>query len=150
MTRFLKRKYGLIFSLVCLLVGLPFFHFHPGNTHTHQSELSPHHHEGHFHSPELNGFVDLINHDSANPRQGEEHHPHSDSDTGTNNFEVNLQKSSINTVKTVKAFKSGNTQKPVLIAGQTLFHPLSFDILAFESSGLPDTPKERSPPFPFV
>ena len=146
MAGFFKKKYGLIFSLVSLLLGLPFFHYHPGNTHTHQSELSEHHHEGHFHSNELSGFVGLIIHESPGPQQGEEHHPHSDTDTGANYFEINLQKSSATPVKTLKAFKSGNNQPPFLIPEPTLFHPVSFDILAFESSGFADFPKERSPP----
>jgi len=150
MTRFFKRKYEFVFVLVSLLLGLPFFHYHFDNIHTHQSESSPHHHEGHFHSHELNGFVQLIAHNSANPLQSEEHHSHSDTDSGTNYFEVNLQKTSVNPVKAFKIFKSGNVHKPFIISKPALFHPISFDILAFESSGFTDSPKERSPPCLFV
>lgn len=150
MARFCKRNYGLVFALVGLLLWLPFFHYHPDNTHTHQGELPSHHHEGSFHSHELNGFVELINHNSANPWQSEEHHPHSDKDSSTNNFEVNLQKTSVNPVKAFKIFKSGNFQNPFLISEPALSHFVSFGILAFESSGLTDPPKERSPPFLFV
>ena len=150
MARFFKRKYGFIFVLVSLLLGLPFFHYHSDNIHTHQSELSSHHHEGLFHSHVLNGFVDLIDHNSANPWPSEEQHPHSDTDTGANYFEVNLHKSSTKPVKTFKVFKSGVIQNPFFISEPALFHPVSFGILAFESSGLTDTPKERSPPFLFV
>ncbi len=77
-------------ALVSLLLGLPFFHYHPDKSHTHQSELSEHTHKGRFHSNELSAFVDLINHDSSNPWQGEQHHPHSDTDLGTNYFEATL------------------------------------------------------------
>jgi len=150
MARFCKRNYGLVFALVALLLWLPFVHYHPDNIHTHQSELLAHHHEGHFHSHELNGFVQLIAHNSAKPLQSEEHHPHSDTDSGTNYFEANLQKTSVNPVKAFKIFKSGNVQKPFIISKPALFHPISFGILAFESFGLTDTPKERSPPFLFV
>lgn len=150
MTGFVKRKNALTFALVFLILGLPFFHYHPDNSHTHASELSEHTHKGHFHSNELSGFVELIHHDSSIPIEGEDHHPHSDTDLGTNYFEVNLQKSNNNPVKTLKVFKSGNTQKPVLIAKPTSFHAVSFDILAFEGSGSADSPKERSPPVIFV
>ena len=150
MARFVKRKYGFIFVLVSLLLGLPFIHYHPDNIHTHQSELLPHHHEGHFHSHELNGFVELIDHNSANPWNSEEHHPHSDTDSDTNYFEVNLQKTSVNPAKAFQVFKSANVQKPFIISEPALSHFVSFGILAFESSGLTDTPKERSPPSSFV
>ncbi len=150
MAKFFKRKGGLIFALVALLLGLPFFHYHPDNSHTHQSELSEHTHKGHFHSHEVNSFVELINHDSATPWQEDDHHPHSDTDAGVNYFDVNLQKSSITPVKSLKAFKSGYTQKPILIAEPTFVHPIYFDLLALESSDLANTPKERSPPFLFV
>jgi hypothetical protein len=150
MARFCKRNYGLVFALVAFLLGLPFFHYHPDNTHTHQSELPPHHHEGSFHSHELNGFVELINQNSANPWQSEEHHPHSDTDSSTNYFEVSLQKTSVNPVKAFKVFKSGNVQKPFIISEPALSHFVSFGILAFESSGFSDPPRGRSPPFFFV
>lgn len=150
MARFSKRNYGLVFALVALLLWLPFVHYHPDNDHIHQGELSPHHDEGLFHSHELNGFVELIDHNPANPLPSEEHHPHSDTDSGTNYFEVNLLKTSVNPVKAFKIFKSGNVQKPFLISKPALFHPISFGILTFESSGWTDTPKERSPPFLFV
>ncbi len=150
MARFTKRKYGLIFALVAFLLWMPFFHYHSDNIHTHQSELSSHHHEGHFHSHELNGFVELIDHNSTNSWQSEEPHPHSDTDSGTNYFEVNLQKTSVNPVKAFKVFKSGNVQKPFIISEPALFHFVSFGTLAFESSGLTDTPNERAPPCLFV
>ena len=150
MVRFCKRNFGLTFVLVGFLLGLPFFHYHPDNIHTHQSELSPHHHEGHFHSHELNGFVQLIDHNSANPLQSEEHHPHSDTDSGTNYFEVNLQKSDIKPVKTRKTFKSGNTQKPFLVSGPTFFQIISTDNSAFEIPDSTFISIERSPPLLFV
>lgn len=150
MAKFCKRNYGLVFALVALLLWLPFVHYHPDNDHIHQGELSPHHDEGHFHSHELNGFVQLIDHNSANPLQSEEHHPHSDTDSGTNYFKVNLQKTSVNPVKAFKIFKSGDVQKPLIISEPALSHLVSFGTLAFESSGLTDTPNERSPPFLFV
>jgi hypothetical protein len=150
MADFIKIKHGLIFSLVALLLGLPFFHYHPDNSHAHQSALSEHHHEGHYHSNELSGFVGLINQGSTPLQQGEEHHPHSDTDTGANYFEVSLQKSGINLLKTLKSFKSGNTQKPILIAEPAFSHPLPIGLQARESSDSAHAPKERSPPFPFV
>jgi hypothetical protein len=150
MAKFGKIKYGLIFTLVSLLLGLPFFHYHPDNAHTHPSELTPHHHEGHFHSNELSGIVGLIHHQAPTPRQSEDHHTHSDTDADAKYFELNLQKSNGNPVKTFKVFKSGISQKAFLFAGPTLFHPISIDIPAFESSRLAGSPIERSPPFPFV
>lgn len=149
MAGFFKRKYGLTFALVSLILGLPFFHFHPDNTHTHQSELSQHNHKGHFHSNELSSLVDLITHDSSDSSQGEEHHPHSDTDTGTNYFELNLQNSS-NPLKTLKSFKSVNAQKSIVLAEPTLFRPILFNILTFEVTGSTDTQKERSPPFVII
>ncbi len=145
-----KIKYGLIITLVSLLLGLPFFHYHPDIAHTHPSELTPHHHGGHFHSSELSGIVSLIQHHASVPRHSEDHHPHSDTDVGTNYFELNLQKSNGNPVKTFKVFKQAISQKAFLIAGPTLFHSVSTDIPAFENSHSADSPKERSPPFPFV
>lgn len=150
MAGFIKRKYGLIIALVSLIMGLPFVHYHPDNSHTHRSELSEHTHKGHFHSNELSGFVELIHHDASIPGQNEDHHPHSDTDSGLNYFDVNLQKSSNNPAKAFKTFKNGNTQKSVVIAEPTLSHPISFNILTFESSRSADSPKERSPPFLFV
>jgi hypothetical protein len=150
MAGFIKKKYGLIFALVFLILGFPFVHYHPDNAHTHQSELSEHHHEGHFHSNELSGIVGLVTHDSSLPWQNEEHHPHSDTDADANYFELNLQKISSNPVKASKVIKNGTAQKSILIARPTLFHPVAISILAFQSSRFPDSPKERSPPFPFV
>jgi hypothetical protein len=150
MANFFKRKYGLIFALISLILGLPFFHYHPDNSHTHQSELSEHTHKGHFHSNELSGFVELINHNSSNPLQKDEHHPHSDTDTGTNYFDVNLQKSSVNPVKTFKLSKTGNVQKLLFISEPALVPTVSLGILALKSTDLSDTPKERSPPFLLV
>lgn len=150
MIGFAKRKSGLIVALAVLLLGLPFFHYHPDNSHTHPSELSQHTHQGHFHSNELNGFVRLIGHDAKTPWQEEEHHSHSDTDSETNYFEVTLQKSSVHPIKTFKTFKSGNTQKPFFVSEPASFHPFLQDLLDFEYSGLRDTPKERSPPLRFV
>ncbi len=146
MDGFSKNKNGLIFFLVILILGFPFVHYHPDNAHTHQSELVEHHHEGHFHSHELSGIVNLVTHDSPTPWQSEEHHPHSDTDAGTNYFEISLQKSSGSPEKTPRVIKSGNTGHPILTAGPVLFHPVPIDILAFQSSCLADSPKERSPP----
>lgn len=150
MADFSKRIFWLIFPLVLLLVGLPFFHYHPGNSHTHHSELSPHTHQGHFHSNELSGFVELIHHDSANPWQEGEHHSHSDADTGANYFDFNLLKSNGNPVKSFKISKSGNVQKLFIAFEPTRVHFQPPDRITFESSGIADSPKERSPPFSFV
>ncbi len=150
MAGFIKKSYGLIFALVFLILGFPFVHYHPANAHTHQSELSEHHHEGHFHSNELSGLVGMVTHDSSPPWQSDEHHPHSDTDAGTNYFELNLQKSSGNPEKSSKIIKSGIAKKSILIAGPTLFHPVAINTPAFQSSRFPDSPKERSPPSPFV
>lgn len=75
-----KKKYRLMFALAFLcgiqFFFLPFFHYHPGNTHSHNQELSVHHHPAHFHSHELDTLTHFIHHEySANA----EHH-HSDSD----------------------------------------------------------------------
>lgn len=151
MAGFIKKKYGLIFALIFLVLGFPFVHYHPGNDHTHESELTEHHHDGHFHSNELSGFVDLVTHDSSLPWQNdEEHHSHSDTDADANYFELTLQKSSGNPEKSSKVIKNGIVQKSILIAGPTQLHPVAISILAFQSSRFPDSPKERSPPFPFV
>ncbi len=150
MAGFVKKKYGLIFILVSFLLGLPFFHYHPENTHTHQSELSPHHHEGHFHSHELNGFVSLIDFTASNASQSEGHHHHSENNADTNDFEVNPQKSSLNPVKIFKVFKSGSVQKLFSISEPALFHSDTLDILALRSSVLADPRKERAPPSLFV
>jgi hypothetical protein len=150
MAEFFKRKYGLIWAMVFLILGIPFVHYHPGNTHTHQSELSQHHHEGHFHSNELSGFVGLVVHDASLPGQSEGHHPHSDTDADIKYFEFNLQKTSANPEKSSRVIKTGITRKPVLITGPTFFHRVSTNLPATENSRLADSPKERSPPFPFV
>lgn len=90
-----------MFALV-LLCGfqfffLPFIHFHPDNTHAHITELSPHHHPGHFHSHELETLTHLISHGDLyevghHHSDPENDHDHSNSfdDTGFDN--VNLYK----------------------------------------------------------
>lgn len=149
MTGFSKRKYGLVFALVSLLLGLPFIHYHPDNSHTHASELSAHTHKGHFHSNELNGLVQLIDHASNGPTQND-HHPHPDTDSDSNTIEVNLQKSNHNSVKFLKTIKSGIIRKSFFIPKPTSFHPISYSDSSFESSVLTSPSRERSPPFPIV
>jgi len=150
MVKFCKRNYGLRFVLVAILFGLPFFHYHPDNIHTHPSELSPHLHGGHFHSQELHGFVDLIDHDADNSRQNEEHHSHPETDRDANYFDVNLQKSDLKPVKSLKTFKFGNTQKSLLVSSPPVSHSVGTHRSVFEKSESTFIFTERSPPFLFV
>jgi hypothetical protein len=147
MAKFCRKNLGLRFVLVAILLGLPFFHYHPDNTHTHQSELSPHFHGGHFHSQELHGFVDLIDHDAENSRQSEDHHSHSETDQDANYFDVNLQKSDLKPAKTLKVFKVGNTQKSLLVSGSQVFRFVGTDRSAVKNSESTFIFTERSPPF---
>jgi hypothetical protein len=147
MAKFCRKNFGLRFVLVAILLGLPFFHYHPDNIHTHQSELSPHFHGGHFHSQELHGFVDLIDHDADNSRQSEDHHSHSETDRDVNYFDVNLQKSDLKPVKTLKTFKVGNTQKSFLVSGSQAFHSVGTHRSAFKNYEFAFFFRERSPPF---
>ncbi len=150
MAGFSKKNYGLIVVLISLLLGLPFFHYHPEKTHTHQSELPSHHHEGHLHSHELNGFASLIDFNSSNSSQSEGHHHHSENNADTNDFEINPQKSGLTPVKIFKNFKSGTVQKLFSIPKPALFHFEPLVIQDFWVHVLADPLKERSPPYRFV
>lgn len=147
MAKFCKGNYGLRFVLVAILLGLPFFHYHPDNVHTHSSELPSHLHSGHFHSQELHGLVDLIDHDADNSRQSEEHHSHPETDRDANYFDVNLQKSDLKPVKSLKTFKFGNTQKSLLVADSPLSHSVGTHRSVFKKSESSFFFIERSPPF---
>ena len=143
MISFYKKKYGLTFALV-LLCGfqfffLPFVHFHPGNTHTHHAELSPHHHPGHFHSPELESLTNLLENFAAS--QGEEHH-HSDNFDDSDN--INLHNS--NLVKGSSIVKIGNVNSyspPTTLDLSSFINP---DRYSKNSSGPPRSFIARSPP----
>ncbi|MBC8282476.1 MAG: hypothetical protein H8E32_01575 [Nitrospinae bacterium] len=97
-----------MFALV-LLCGfqfffLPFIHFHPDNTHAHITELSPHHHPGHFHSHELETLTHLISHGDLyevghhhSDPESDHHHSNTFDDTGFENinlFKPKLEKES--------------------------------------------------------
>ena len=140
---FYKKKYGLTFALV-LLCGfqfffLPFIHFHPGNTHSHHAELSPHHHQGHFHSPELESLTHLIKNSEAS--QGEEHH-HSDSFDDSDN--INLYKPKLE--KGSSIVKIGNANSYSFSTIPDLSSSINPDRYSKKTSGLPKSFIARSPP----
>ncbi len=140
---FYKKKYGSTFALV-LLCGfqfffLPFIHFHPGNTHTHHAELSPHHHPGHFHSHELESLTHLIK--SPEASQGEEHH-HSDNFDDTDS--INLHKPKLE--KGSSIVKVGNANSYSLPTPPNLSSSINPDRYYRKYSGLPKSFIARSPP----
>jgi len=140
---FYKKKFGLTFALV-LLCGfqfffLPFVHFHPDNTHSHHAEISPHHHPGHFHSPELESLTNLLRNFAAS--QGEEHH-HSDNFDDSDN--INLHKS--NLVKGSSIVKIGNVNSYSLSTTPDLSSFINPNRDSIKSSGLPKSFNARSPP----
>jgi hypothetical protein len=137
MIRFFKRNYGLMFALVFLLgfqfLFFPSHHYHIENIHAHSGELSPHQHQGQPHAPE--------------PFQGEEHHhsnPFDDSHSDT--YEINLHKSSLKPESPFKTVKTGDDKNSLLNAEPIFFLYVFPDTFLIENSGLPDRPKERSPP----
>ncbi len=78
------RNIGKISFIPLALLGmlnlffLPFIHFHPENTHAHPGEIESHHHDGHFHSQELETIAHWANIHPGDPEQDEPlHHSHS-------------------------------------------------------------------------
>ncbi len=151
MITFFKRKYGLLFGLVFLwgfqFVFFPSHHYHLENIHAHSGELSPRHHQGHAHSHEVQAFRHLINNHTPEPLQGEDHHranpfgeDHSD------DYEINLHKSSLKPESPFKTVKNGDVQNRFIVAEPILFSYFFPNDLLTESFGPPDRPKERSPP----
>ena len=151
MTRFFKRNYGLMFALVFLwgfqFVFFSSHHYHIENIHAHSGELSPHQHQGQPHSHELEAFNHLINIHGPEPLHGEEHH-HSDpfDDNHSDTYEINLHQSSLKPESPFKTVKTGDAQNSFLIAESLPFSYVFPYTLLIENSGLPDRPKERSPP----
>jgi hypothetical protein len=140
---FYKKKYGLTSALV-LLCGfqfflLPFVHFHPDNTHTHHAELSPHHHPGHFHSPELESLTNLLKNFKA--AQGEEHH-HSDNFDDSDN--INLHNSKLE--KESSIIKVGNANNYSFLTNSDLSSSINPDRYSKNSPSLPRSFIARSPP----
>jgi hypothetical protein len=140
---FYKKKYGLTFALVILcgfqFFFLPFIHFHPDNTHSHHTELSPHHHQGHFHSHELESLTHLIKNSEAS--HGEEHH-HSDNFDDTDS--INLHKPKLE--KGSSIVKIGNANSYSLFSNSDLSSSINPDRYYKKYSGLPKSFIARSPP----
>ncbi len=151
MISFYKKKYGLMFALVFLcgfqFFFLPFIHYHPDNTHTHDAELTPHHHQGHFHSHELETLTHFIHHEDS-PSEGHRHsdndgeHHHSDPFDDTKN--LNLHKPKL--VKGTSVVKNAGTlgYSPITnLDSSSFFIPDKFSQII---SGPPKIFLARSPP----
>jgi hypothetical protein len=139
-TSFYKKKYGLTFALVILcgfqFFFLPFIHFHPDNTHSHHTGLLPHHHQGHFHSHELDHLIK-----SSEASQGEEHHHSDDFDDSDG---INLHKPKLE--KGSSIFKIGSANSYSFFSNSDLSSSINPDSYYKSSSGLPKSFIARSPP----
>lgn len=115
MTFNFKRKYGvksaMVFFLAFQIFLFPFVHYHPDNVHAHQGELSPHKHQGHFHSPGFEKLSNVIDPHFPEPVQ-EDGSPHSHpfSSHGVDFVALDLDKSSLNSGKILKKFKDLQVQ----------------------------------------
>ena len=139
--------FALVFLFGFQFLFFPSHHYHIENIHAHSGELSPHQHQGQPHSHGLETFNHLINDHAPEPFQGEEHHhsnPFDDSHSDT--YEINLHKSSLKPESPFKTVKTGDAKNSLLIAEPILFSYVFPDTFLIENSGLPDRPKERSPP----
>ncbi len=160
MVSFLKRKNGWIFSLV-LLCGfqfffLPFIHFHRDDTHSHQAELTPHHHPGHFHSHELETLTHFIqhknhghsDHEENHSSESDEEHHHTDPFDDTESDYINLHKPKL--VKGTSIEKKGESKSSFILthSGSTFY--IYTDLFPKHSSGLPKNYISRSPPSLFI
>ncbi len=154
MIAFFKRKYGFIFALIFLwgfqFVFSPSHHYHLENIHAHSHELSPHQHLSSIHSHEFEAFNHAVNNYSLEPLPGEDHHSDPFDGNHSDTYEISIYKSSLKPESPFQTVKNGNVQNNFILAEPILFFYVFPDALSIESSGLPDSPKERSPPAFFI
>lgn len=152
MITFCKKNIALMFALVFLwgflFVFFPFHHYHLENIHAHPDELSPHQHLSSIHSHDFEASDQVAYNHSPEPLQDDEkhHHSHSPENQGSGNYEISLHKSSLKPESPFKIVKNGDVHRSFVIAKPILFSFVFPDRLPIESSGPPDSPKERSPP----
>ena len=147
MIKIFRRNYGLVFALVFLwgfqLVFFSSHHYHLESDHEHSDELSPHQHQSQSHSHELEAFNYVVSNHVPEPWQNDDHH-HSDS------YEISLHKASLKPESPFQKVMHGDVQNSIIIAEPILVSNIFSDNLPIENLGLPDRPRERSPPSFFI
>ncbi len=151
MANYLKNLPGLLLTLI-LFLGLnflliPFYHFHPATSHSHNGDTSLHEHEGHLHSAEVESIAHALNlHPSDPGLDAKHHHSHSSPQHDSDENEISLQ----NTTLASKVFSQANKHSAVLTISNSAelngFRSSLYRTISFEHFNSPDTPKERSPP----
>jgi hypothetical protein len=87
---------GVMFSFGMYFILSPFFHYHPSDVHAHGGDLQPHHHEGYYHSQELEILAHVWNlHPADQARDKEHHHPHSSPEHDSDNVEFSIENTSL-------------------------------------------------------
>jgi len=155
MTEFLKNKslfvVGLIIGLVLPAFLLPFYHFHPGNSHTHPGQLKVHDHPAHFHSEVLETYAHLINLHPSNPEEDKRfHQTHSSADHDRDDFESLTFQRIIPPTKTNFVLKTFAVSIPTETPQLLFLHPVVFDVSKFTSLNLLGPPSSRSPPISLI
>ncbi|MFQ5453668.1 MAG: hypothetical protein ACE5D6_05725 [Candidatus Zixiibacteriota bacterium] len=151
MTEFLKKKFlfstGLIIALVLPAFLLPFYHFHPENSHSHPNQVSAHEHQAHFHSEVLEAYAHLITHPSAPEQDKKSHQTHSSPAHDKDDVYCYQIQKNVPPLKLIFVVKQ--VDFPVYFeAPIPLFsYPVRLENPTFKSPIIPGTHSSRSPPF---
>lgn len=130
---------------------IPFYHFHPEYSHSHNGEVAPHEHAGHVHSAEVESIAHALNLHPADPGlDANHHHPHSSPQHDSDDTEVNLQ----NTIRAAKVVFQADPHSAVVALSNRAesydFRSLIHKTVSLKYFNSPDTPQERSPPSRFI
>ncbi len=145
--KFQGRLVALTWVLGIQFLLLPFYHFHPDSVHGHPDQLSPHRHNAHFHSLELENIAHLSR--SHNHNSEADHHHHSHHPVGHDEDHLKLELSK-ETLKPQKPFKV------LEVSANSSFYTFHQQLKTYSFSPKPnDFPdpvfqyqlRERSPPF---
>ena len=151
MIKIFRRNYGLVFALVFLwgfqLVFFSSHHYHLESDHAHSDELSPHQHQSQSHSHELEALTYAVNNHAPEPWQNEDHH-HSDpfDSNHSDSYEISLHKASLKPESPFQRVMHGDFKNWIIISEPIFVSNISPENLTIENLGLPDRPRERSPP----
>jgi len=152
MTFRMNRKNSRLLILLGIIIPLfllPFIHYHPETTHSHDEHTDAHQHQGRYHSTTLEAYAHLVaGHFSNDELDDHFHHAHSSETEGEDDTDFYVL------AKNSKPFKQGLVVTPdsshFEFSHALVFVPLGSETVSTQSRFSRSPYSPRSPPSLFL
>jgi len=144
--KFQGRLVALTWVLGIQFLLLPSYHFHPDSVHGHAGKLSPHRHNAHFHSIELESIAHL-SHSHNHNSEAEHHHSHHPVGQDEDHLKLEFSKETLKPQKPFKVLEVSENSSFYTFHQQFKTYPFSPKLNDFPDSLFQYQFRERSPPF---